>query len=106
MRAGKLRHRVEIQVPIVTVTSGEPGTSWQTFETVWASIEPLRGREYWEAAKVNSEIDSKIVMRWRRGVKPQMRCKYGERIFEIVSVLDRDERNQMLELMVTEKRIA
>ena len=105
MRAGKLRHEVTIQKPIVTVALGEPNTSWETFDTAWASIEPLRGREYWEAAKINSEITAKVTLRWRRDVKPQMRLKYGPRVFDIVSIVDRDERNQMLELMVTEKRI-
>jgi len=106
MRAGKLRHRVTIQTPTVTTTRGQETTTWTTYDTVWASIEPLYGREYWEAAKINSEITAKITMRWRRGIKPQMRCVYGPRIFEIISIIDDQQLNRQLQLMVKEERIA
>ena len=105
MKAGKLRHRVAIEIPIDTVSSGAVTRTWNSYDTAWASIEPLYGREYWEAAKLNSEITAKIVMRWRRGITPQMRCTYGPRTFEIISIIDDLQLNRELRLMVKEERI-
>ena len=47
MRAGELRHRIDIKVPTTTRDSvGSEVVSWTTLRTVWAAIWPLRGKEY------------------------------------------------------------
>ncbi|MBO8183770.1 MAG: phage head closure protein, partial [Archaeoglobus sp.] len=47
MRAGELRHRITIQQMQDTQNEyGEPTKEWVDAATVWASIEGLRGREY------------------------------------------------------------
>ncbi|WP_335342482.1 phage head closure protein [Polycladomyces zharkentensis] len=75
---------------------------WTDIATVWAAVEPLRGREYFEAAAINAENTVRIRMRYKAGVKPDMRVIYSGRIFNITSVIDIDERHQEMHLMCRE----
>jgi len=45
-------------------------------------------------------------MRFTDGVTPDMRIRYGERIFEIVVVRNLDEENRITEILATEKVVA
>lgn len=70
-------------------------------KTVWASVEPLRGREYQEAQKIRPELTYKITIRYRE-VSPDMIIKYKGKLFEVVSGINIKENNSVLELMCTE----
>lgn len=72
-------------------------------KTVWASVEPTRGREYQEAQRIRPELTYKITTRYHKGITPDMLIKFGERYFNIVSVINVRERNEMLEIICTEK---
>jgi len=58
---------------------------------------------YGEAQQVSSALSHKIILRYLDGVKPQMRVLYGSRIFHIVSVINVEERNEVLELLCEEE---
>lgn len=105
MKAGKLRHRITIQNYTITNTQGEVAKTWATFATVWASIEPMKGREFFESAIEESEITAKITIRYKSDVKPQMRVVYGSIIYEIVSVIHTGLREKEMILMVKENVI-
>lgn len=98
--AERLRHRVDIQ----SVTIANDVETWANFATaIPAAIEPLRGREYWEAQKVNAEASVKITIRYRSGILPTMRVKWGTRIFNLISPpINTGERNRELVLMCEE----
>jgi SPP1 family predicted phage head-tail adaptor len=103
MRAGRLRHRVIIQE--YSESQGNYGgvtKNWTTFATVWAAIEPARGREFWDSQQVNAEVTGKITIRYLAGVTPKMRVKHGDRYFEILAVINPEEKNEELQLMVKE----
>ena len=102
MRSGRLRHQVKIQVP-VHPDAWSSDESWVDYATVWASIEPLRGTEFFAARQTNAEVSGKVVMRYLAGVKPDMRILHGSRTFEIVSVVDVEERHRELQIMVNER---
>lgn len=103
MRAGKLRHRVTLQTRTETQNdTGESAASWSDFATVWAAVEPLRGRELIAAQAVNSEVTGMIRMRYRAGVEPTMRAVYGSRNFNIVAIVNPEERNIELWLYTSE----
>lgn len=70
--------------------------------TVWASVEPTRGREYQEAQRVRPELTYKITTRYHKGIAPDMFIKWGERYFNIVSIINVKEKNAMLEIVCTE----
>ena len=106
MRAGWLRHRVEILEKVVSRDSfGAEVVSWATAAVVWASVEPIRGREYIEAKQGQVEVSHRVVMRWREGVSAEMRLRIaGGRMLEIESVIDPVERGERLELMCREQK--
>lgn len=103
MRAGRLRHLIIIERPSETQgTTGEMVPSWSSFATVWGSVEPLRGREFWSAKEMQAQIDTRIRIRYLAGVTPKMRVLYGERVYLIYAVIDPEYRHQELQLMSQE----
>lgn len=103
MQIGKLRHRLVIQRENASQDSyGEDVPSWTTFATVWGSVEPLTGREYLEGKALTAEVTYRIRIRSLSGVTPEMRVSYDSRYFQIVSVMDVDERNREMILMCRE----
>ena len=103
MRAGLLRHRVTIQNLTTAQDSfGDIVETWSDFATVWAQVEDLSGREFFAAAQVNSEIKTRVRIRYMEGVKPTMRILHGTRTLEIISPIDPDGKRRMLELLCRE----
>ena len=72
-------------------------------KTVWASVEPTRGREYQEAQRIRPELTYKITTRYHKEVTPDMFIKFKNRFFEIKSIINVREENKMLEIICTEK---
>lgn len=72
-------------------------------KTVWASVEPTRGREYQEAQRIRPELTYKVTIRYHKGITPDMVIKFKNRYFTIVSVINVREKNEMLEIICTEK---
>mgnify|MGYP005862916515 CR=1 FL=1 len=104
MRSGELRHRVVLQQLVAGEDDyGQPTDTWQNMATVWAKIEDLAGREYFRAQQVpTAQISTRITIRYRSDVKPEMRIVWGDRTFNIAAVLDPDGRNRELQIMCLE----
>ncbi len=104
MRAGALRHRVQLQSRQAGLDElGQPLDGWQTQATVWASVEDLRGREFFEAQQADmNEVSTRIVMRYRTDVAPEQRLAHDGRSFNVVGILDPDGRRRRLEVMCEE----
>jgi SPP1 family predicted phage head-tail adaptor len=103
MNAGRLRHRVTIQEPVVARNGyNEAITTWSTVATVWASVEPLSGREFFAAEHVQSEITHRVKMRYRSGVAPTMRVVHDGRYLMVEAVINYAERGTDLQLMCKE----
>lgn len=102
MRAGKLRHKIEIQSVSGSENDfGERVDEWTTDATVSAAIEPLRGSERLLAQQVQANVSHLIIMRYR-AVTSDQRVKFGSRIFDIQAVLNIDERNRETHLACAE----
>jgi len=99
---GELRQRVSLQAKAFTKTEGIPQENWTTVAAVWAAIADLSGKEYFQAASVQSEVTTRIRIRFRGGINPAMRILNGTRVFAILSVIDKDERLREMELMCRE----
>jgi SPP1 family predicted phage head-tail adaptor len=100
---GAMRHRVHVEMPVETLGNyGDVEQTWEVDRACWASIEPLRGREFLEAAQVKADVTHRIRMRWYDGLTPNHRIRFGQRIFNIESVVDVLSGRQMLEVMATE----
>jgi SPP1 family predicted phage head-tail adaptor len=103
MRAGLLRHRLEVQSRAGSQdTYGQTLPEWTTTATVWGQVEPLLGRERFTAQQVQAEVTHKITLR-ARDVSPSNRIKFGERHFGIIEVLNPSERSISLTLMAKEE---
>ena len=103
MRSGRLNRRVTIQR--LTVTKDEYNAdieSWEDAATLWAHIEPLRGREYWQAKQVVGEVTGRITIRYLDGIDEKMRVTYGDRTYNILAVINPEEKNRILQLLVKE----
>jgi SPP1 family predicted phage head-tail adaptor len=100
---GRLRHRVTIQQQSSTQDGyGEQVNTWNDLITVWASVEPLKGREHFAAQQVKTETTTRIKMRYRAGIVSKMRVAYGSKTYDIMSVIDLEERHIELHLMCME----
>ena len=108
MRAGPLRHQITLQRRSrAGDTFGDSrGTdTWTDLATVRADVRPLRGREFFEAQQVKSEVTHKVVMRYcsdLADLSPKDRIKFGTRYLDILSVLNMGERDRVIEVMARE----
>lgn len=107
MNVGKLNKRVELQVnseetSTYTTTLGGLSTTWATETTVWASIEPLNARESLIAQQSQSDIDTRIRIRYYSSLTTRYRIKYGTRYFQIISAINPSEKNEEWELLCKE----
>ena len=66
-------------------------------------VVPMSGREYEESQKLRTETTYKIFTRYFYGITPEMHILYNNREFEIVSVLDLNERHTELQIIAAEK---
>ena len=106
MRIAQLRNRVALQTGTDSKDgSGVPEQSWATTTTRWAEVRPLRGVEAFQAAQLNADVDHMVTMRYDATVgaaTPKNRLLWGSRAFDILSVVNVDERDEWLEFLVRE----
>jgi len=103
MRLGPLRQRVNIQARSATVDAfGQESETWATVATVWASVEPLSGRELLTAQQVQGETTHRVRMRYQAGVTTSTRLLFNLRPFDVRSVINKNEAGVSLELLCTE----
>jgi SPP1 family predicted phage head-tail adaptor len=103
VRAGELDKQVLLQSRTVTRDGyGAEVEVWATRATVWAKVVPGVGREWFAAGQTQSEISHTVTIRYRKGVKPSDRLKYGDRIFDVKFVANHKEGNRELVLLCRE----
>lgn len=104
LKSGELRHRIDIEAnqPVERASSGAPKTNWVPVCTRWAAIAPQAGREFYAAKQFHSETTHLIRMRGPLEVHSVMRARLGNRVFDILSVIDVAERHQEIRLLCKE----
>jgi SPP1 family predicted phage head-tail adaptor len=103
VRSGKLRHQIAIMQAVETRSAtGQPVVTWATFATVFASVEPLRGREFFASKQIQAQVDVRIRIRYLEGVVPKMRVIFGTKTYLIDSVIDPEERHIEMQIMAQE----
>lgn len=104
MQIGRLNRRVVIQAKSATRDEyGAEVTTWTPWKTVWAHVRPLTGSAYLQASQrtVEALVSAEIVIRFLTGIEPdRMRVLHGSDVYEIESVMHRDERRRETVLMV------
>jgi SPP1 family predicted phage head-tail adaptor len=106
MRAGRLRHRVTVQVPVRTKSGDFNATTVQwtdLYTSVAAGIEPARGRELEASNQRRGATDVRIVMRYLPDVTQACRIvddATGD-VYDIDGIVNENNRNRWLELQCT-----
>ncbi len=98
----KLNKRIIIQQRTGSASSITEPETWTNFKTVYAGLDPLQGKAYFEANRQNTDVTIRIYIRYLAGITPDMRVKFGDRIFEIISIINIGERNKEMHLMCKE----
>ena len=100
MRIGRLRHRLAVQVPVVTRdAAGGIGETWEDSYSRWGSISVAGGSEGVSEGRTGASAPSAlIVMRGGSSVTTANRIRFGERVYGVKSVRDLDERGITTEI--------
>jgi SPP1 family predicted phage head-tail adaptor len=100
LAAGKLRHRIVLE-SLTNERDGIGGVvpTWSTEAGLWAEIVPLSGREFIAAQATQAGVTTRITIRWRDGVSPEMRIRHGSVIYNIRAVLPDPSLRQHITLM-------
>ncbi len=104
---GKMRYRIIFQRYVGKPDAfGDPlqhdDSNWENVATVWASIDPISGKEFYAAEQSQSEVTHKIRCRFRPGYTTEMRILFGDRKFKIISIINWEERRESLLIMCKE----
>lgn len=90
MRAGRLRHRIKIEMPsrVQDPVTGAMIQGWDTVvDKLPAAVEPLSAREFIASQAITSEVTARITIRYRDGVDSTMRVIHRGKIYVIKGVL-------------------
>jgi len=107
-RASYARHRAP-----PWITASWPPTCWESWAdwnlpplfvmlavgTVWARVQPLKGREYFAAQAAQSQVAVRVTMLYQPGVTPDLKVTHEGKQYEIEAVLDTDSKGEELVLM-------
>ena len=99
--AGALDQRITLQQRSTSVDAlGQGVETWIDVATVWASAQPLRGREFFAAGAMQSEASVRFRIRYRAGVTGAMRVLWRSVAHALVAEpIDVDGGRHTLELM-------
>ena len=105
LSAGELRHRVTWQQSkVIRTPVGQDKATWTTVGTFWARVEPLSGRELFNAQQIKAVISHRITMRNVGSIAPDDRLLFEgtNRTFNVEVPTRRDEQNVALDLLCSE----
>ena len=96
---GKLNKRLSFyKLADIQDSLGQTTKELQLIKTVWGTLQPLRGAEYYEVQKVQSKVTHKCYIRYTEGIDTNCFLKYKDRTFSIESVIDVDFECKLLEI--------
>lgn len=103
MSIGDLNKRITIQYA-TKASDGMGGftLTWTNGDIIWAAIWPISANETVQSMQTDMIITHRIRIRYRSVFKPSWRLKFGNRYFNIISILNPNERNEWLDLMCEE----
>lgn len=93
IKAGTLRERVVVQKPSSTRSpAGNVTLGWATERTVWAAVHGLSGREVLQAMQADVTVSYRVIIRFFDGITPEHRILWRGRTLEVVTALERSNR--------------
>lgn len=112
MKPGQFDQLVLVQRRIETRSaSGAAIVSYVDSMQVWAAVEPLSGRELFQAQQSQSEVTTRIRVHWTRGITELMRVVHTRSyeapqlidVYDIQSVLDIGSQHRELQLLCVKR---
>jgi SPP1 family predicted phage head-tail adaptor len=107
-RTGDFRRLVTLQARSATQDSyGSQVNTWYDVAPLWADMNPLQGRELLAAQALYTEVTSEISVRYSSVfADPKaiaaMRLSYAGRYFDILGMVNEEERNHIVKLFCKE----
>ncbi|AGK58095.1 phage head-tail adaptor [Hyphomicrobium denitrificans 1NES1] len=104
VKAGDLRHRIVIERAQRTSDgAGGSTTEWETVAEVWAAIWSRSADENFTLDRTAGTATHDVWIRYRADVQPDMRIRFGVRIFDILGAIDVEDRGAWLKCPVEER---
>jgi len=102
MRAGALRHLVQVQYPTTTRdANGGVTQTWTLLATRWAEIKDLgHEREGTTGDRQRADATHEMTIRHLSSLSPRHRVVYNGMTFNIVSEINDDLRNRMQKVLL------
>lgn len=98
-----MRARITLQQETQTGDgAGGYQLGWQDVATLWAEVEPLRGREVYIADRPESRVTHRMTIRYRSDITHRMRVSHDGRLFNIRAAINADARKRFTQLFVEE----
>jgi SPP1 family predicted phage head-tail adaptor len=89
MTPNRLTERLTLEQPARTPDGGGGATiAWEPITELWAQVRPLSGDERLRHDQVAGRLTHRVCVRYRGDITPAMRFKQGQRIYEIVALLE------------------
>ena len=106
MMIGDMRRKLTLE-RIVRTGDGGGGANeaWVSVAQIWAAIASLRGDEGLREQRVSGRVSHEISMRYRSDVEPEMRFSIDGRVFQILAVIDPDQRRRRLNCLCEEREL-
>jgi len=80
-------------------------TNWEQHTKAYAKVQTRGGREFFQASKVHTDVSHLWEMQSTakvRAATPKMRLIWNSRVFQILSVQDKDEDRRVVEISTKE----
>ena len=93
------KKRVTIQ-NVTRVQDGQGGytETWADTATVWCSIEPVKAYERYQSMQLAAPVSHKVVMRYTDAVTSTSRLTFGDRVFNVKEVINRNEVGRFIDI--------
>jgi SPP1 family predicted phage head-tail adaptor len=98
--ASKLRHRITVQrKDRIRDAFGDPVVQWTDVCTVWAEVVDRTGKQVYDTEQDIDAVTTRVRIRFRTDIEPQMRVVYNGNFYEIHAVMDLNGRGDFIELV-------
>jgi len=103
MQSGQLNKRITWQAS-TKISDGMGGfdVSYTDVCTTWSAIWPISANEQIQSMQTDMIITHRIRIVYRSTFSPSWRGNFGNRYFNIVSILNPNEKNEVLDIMAKE----
>jgi SPP1 family predicted phage head-tail adaptor len=101
--SGKLKHRVRLMRNGITLDGGRALDMPTEVAKLWAWVNPLAGRELGQLRQTLPEVTHRVMLHFRPDVTQENWLEHNGRRLAIVSLINVNEDNTVLELLCVEQ---